>query len=104
MPATGGGIKHDIGKLRLDLITPEMMRGLGEILTFGAAVYGDRNWEQGIDQNRLYAAAERHLLAYREGELLAPDSGLPHLAHAFCDLGMMLTLYMRSNRQAQQVA
>ena len=30
-----GGVKHDQGKLRLDLITPEMTRALGNILTAG---------------------------------------------------------------------
>lgn len=89
------GIKHDQGKLRLDLITPEMERALGETLTFGAVKYGDRNWEKGLDLQRLYAANQRHLLAFREGEALDPESGLPHLYHAFCTLGMMVTLDKR---------
>jgi hypothetical protein len=91
-----GGVKHDQGKLRLDLITPEMHRALGEVLTFGSKKYGDRNWEAGIDQDRLHAACQRHLLAWREGsEGTDPESGLPHLYHAFCTLGMMLTLEKR---------
>ena len=93
---TPGGVKHDAGKLRLDLISPEMLRALGEVLTFGANKYGDRNWEKGIDLARLYAANQRHLLAHREGEITDPESGMPHLYHAFCSLGMMLTLYQRS--------
>ena len=92
---TPGGVKHDAGKLRLDLITPEMHRALGEVLTFGADKYGDRNGEEGISEDRLYAACQRHLLAHREGELLDPESGLPHLYHAFCCLGMLLTLARR---------
>lgn len=92
------GKKFDTGKLRLDLITPEMHRALGEVLTFGANKYGDRNWEKGIDLDRLYAANQRHLLAHREGEATDPESGLPHLFHAFCNLGMMLTLDARQER------
>lgn len=95
-----GGVKHDQGKLRLDLIPPEMHRALGEVLTFGAGKYGDRNWEQGLDLDRLYAANQRHLLAHREGETIDPESGLPHLYHAFCNLGMMLTLEARQNNKA----
>ena len=91
-----GGIKYDTGKLRLDLIPPEMHEALGKVLTFGAGKYGDRNWEAGIDEGRLYAAAQRHLLAHRKGELLDPESGLPHLYHAFCNLGMMCTLAARN--------
>ena len=91
-----GGVKHDQDKLRLDLITPEMHRALGEVLTFGAKKYGDRNWEAGIDQKRLYAACQRHLLDWlEEGGSLDSESGLPHLYHAFCTVGMMLTLEKR---------
>lgn len=93
-----GGVKHDQGKLRLDLIPPEMHRSLGEVLTFGAGKYGDRNWEKGLNPDRLYAACQRHLLAHREGEPLDPESGLPHLYHAFCNLGMMTTLVMRQGK------
>jgi hypothetical protein len=91
-----GAVKHDQGKLRLDLITPEMHRALGDVLTYGAQKYSDRNWEKGIDPERLYAACQRHLLAHREGETVDAESGLPHLAHAFCTLGMMVTLARRS--------
>ena len=90
------GIKYDTGKLRLDLIPPEMHEALGEVLTFGAGKYGDRNWELGIDPDRLYAAAQRHLLAHRKGKILDHESGRPHLYHAFCNLGMMVTLHMRA--------
>ena len=92
-------IKHDTGKLRLDLVTPEMHRALGEVLTFGAGKYGDRNWELGFEAERLYAAAQRHLLAWREGEEHDPESGMPHLHHAFCNLGMMVTLAKRQCKE-----
>lgn len=62
------GVKRDAGKLRLDLIPPEMHRTLGEVLTFGASKYDDHNWEKGLDSERLYAACQRHLLAHREGK------------------------------------
>jgi hypothetical protein len=90
-----GGVKHDDGKLRLDLIPPEAIRALGEIFTHGCQKYGDRNWEQGIAPDRLYAACQRHLLAHRLGEATDPESGLPHLAHALCNLAMWLTLEQR---------
>ena len=89
------GIKHDNGKLRLDLIPTEAVRGLGEVLTFGAGKYGDRNWEKGLDSDRVYAALERHLLAWREGEIIDPESGLPHLAHVLTNAAMLHTLEQR---------
>lgn len=96
------GIKHDTGKLRLDLIPPEVTRALGEVLTFGAAKYGDRNWEEGIAPDRVYAALQRHLLAWREGEAIDPESGMPHVAHALTNAAMLLTLEKRKGLQDEK--
>ncbi|MDR2745269.1 MAG: DUF5664 domain-containing protein, partial [Desulfovibrio sp.] len=89
------GVKHDAGKLRLDLVPPEILRALGEVLTYGADKYTDHNWERGIAPDRVYAALMRHLLAWREGEAIDAESGLPHLAHALTNAGMLLTLERR---------
>lgn len=86
------GQKFDTEKPRLDLVPPRAVLAIAEVLTFGAGKYGDRNWEQGIKHGRLYAAAQRHLLAYQSGEDLDPESGLPHIAHAACNLAMLTEL------------
>jgi hypothetical protein len=93
------GVKHDAGKLRLDLIPPEALRAMGDVLTHGADKYGDHNWERGISADRLYAALLRHLLAWREGETTDSESGLPHLAHALTNAGMLVTLASRQTMQ-----
>ena len=41
------GVKHDSGKLRMDLVPPEAIKAMADVLTSGAAKYGDRNWEKG---------------------------------------------------------
>ena len=94
------GTKFDDGKLRLDLIPPEFIEMLGKIFTMGAKRYGDRNWEKGIDEGRLIAAARRHDLAHAwaEGdreEEIDRDSGVPHLAHAAWNYLAAATLNMR---------
>lgn len=63
---------------------------VAEVLTFGAAKYGDRNWEKGIKVERLFAATMRHITAVANGQELDPESGLPHLAHAVTNLLMWL--------------
>ena len=40
--------------------------------------------------SRYFSAAQRHLLAWNDGEDNDPESGLPHLAHASCNLMFML--------------
>ena len=85
------GKKNDRGKLRFDLITPEMEEALAEILTHGATKYEDRNWEKGIKYSRIYAALRRHLNAWVRGNIFDRDSNLPHLSHAFCCLAFLIT-------------
>lgn len=97
------GFKHDTGKLRLDLIPPEVIRSLGEVLTYGANKYDDRNWELGISEDRLYAALQRHLLAWREGEAKDKESGLSSLAHALCNLAMLVTFERRNARADREL-
>jgi hypothetical protein len=50
--------------------------------TDGARKYGPYNWRTAKVRMTVYLdAMERHLLALRDGEDDAPDSGLPHVAH-----------------------
>lgn len=82
-----GGRKNDSGKIRYDLISPEWEEGLAEILTGapgvgGAEEYGARNWEDGLDVSRVYAALRRHIAAWIKGEDNDPKSGKSHLFHA----------------------
>jgi len=43
---------------------------------------GERNWEQGMDWGRVYAAMRRHMGAWWGGEDTDPESGMTHLWHA----------------------
>ena len=92
------GKKNDEGKLRMDLIPPEAIEALAAVLTFGATKYEDRNWEKGIDRERLFAACQRHLWATWKGERLDPESNLPHIYHALTNLAMWIALDERSKK------
>lgn len=85
-----GGTKYDSGKPRMDLLPPIALTEVSKVLTFGANKYGDRNWEKGINYSRLIGAAMRHLNAYNGGQDLDPESGLSHVAHACCNLMMLI--------------
>ena len=77
------GTKYDQDKLRYDLLPPECLEGIVEVLTFGAKKYAPNNWLKVPDaKDRYYAAAMRHLQAWRKGEITDPESGLHHLKHA----------------------
>ena len=86
-----GGEKYDEDKLRLDLIPPEALEGLAEVLGFGAKKYANRNWEKGMDWMRIYASLQRHLLAFHKGIDVDEESGLKHLHHALTNLTFLVT-------------
>ena len=83
--------KHDAGKLRLDLLPPEAIRAMGEVLAYGAGKYGPNNW-RGVEAKRYEAALLRHWLAWREGEARDLESGLPHLWHVLCNAAFLAAL------------
>ena len=85
-------LKFDGDKLRYDLIPPSALESLAAVLTFGARKYKPNNWKNCEEPERYLASAMRHMEAFRRGEELDKDSGLPHLSHALTNLAFMLEL------------
>ncbi len=57
----------------------------------GKQKYGRFNWrEKGVTASVYYDAAQRHLMAYWDGEDRASDSGVHHLGHAMACLAIIL--------------
>lgn len=80
------GIKFDDKKPMFDLIDPYFAEDLARVLTFGAAKYKPNNWQKVKNaKTRYIAALERHINAYKKGEVIDPESGLPHTAHIACN-------------------
>lgn len=79
-PKTGGqkGMKPE----RLDLIPRHGLEVLSRVYGYGAAKYADHNWRKGYKWSLSYAAMQRHLIAFWDGEDNDKESGLPHLGHA----------------------
>lgn len=86
-------MKHDTGKPRFDLMPWCAVALVIDVLTLGTAKYSPRGWMTAPNAYRLYyAAALRHLWARAKGEKLDAESGLPHLAHAACNLLILCEL------------
>jgi hypothetical protein len=97
-----GGNKLDDGKVMMDLIPPEALWAIGRVLTFGAKKYGRRNWEKGLAFDQVYAACERHIQAYRNGEVVDPETGESHLAHFLTEAVFLVTLEERGLFSAEK--
>lgn len=87
-------IKKDDGKPRVDLINPKFIEDLGNALGYGASKYSDLNYreDEGLDHNRLYASAMRHLLRYAKGETFDEESLTHHLVAVAVNCMMIYTL------------
>lgn len=85
-------MKFDDNKVRYDLLPPEFLEGVAKVLTVGAAKYAPNNWRKNTELWRYEAAMMRHFEAYRSGEYLDPETGLPHLHHAATNLAFLSVL------------
>lgn len=81
-PDLNSGTKLDTGKARFDLLPPDALLATAGVFTFGAEKYAARNWEQGMDWGRVFAAQQRHMMAFWGGEMYDPETGMLHTAHA----------------------
>lgn len=89
--AKTGGRKFDGGKLEYGLLPSQALKATVDVLTFGAQKYDRDNWKHVPDsQRRYFDALQRHVWAWKEGEILDPESGKHHLAHAICCLMFLL--------------
>jgi hypothetical protein len=85
------GQKFDDGKARWDLVQDKALAQYIAVLTYGSRKYSPNGWRSVENPRaRYYAAAMRHLAAWRAGEDADSESGLPHLAHAVTGLMFLL--------------
>lgn len=78
---------------RFDLVPFEAVAEIAEIYDFGSKKYADHNWRKGYNWGLSFAALQRHLALFWEGEDYDEESGLNHLAHAGWHCLALLTFY-----------
>ena len=94
-----GGIKADAGKAPWDLLPYDALHEVVKVLKFGVSKYAARNWEDGIEYSRVFAALQRHVTAWWGGEELDPETGMNHLAHTACCALFLLAFRVRGMDQ-----
>jgi hypothetical protein len=92
-------IKHDTGKPMMSLIEPSFIRGLADVLTFGANKYEKNNWKLADStegQDRIKDAMLRHIYKYLDGQEFDDETGFSHLYHAA--FGLMALSYFDTKK------
>jgi len=96
--AKGSGARYNEGKPDYSMIPLCTMEDEIRVWMYGAKKYAKNNWMKGMDWDVPFACMMRHMAAWQRGEENDPETGLPHLAHAMCNL-RMLTLYSKTYRE-----
>lgn len=96
----GSKVALDGSKLRVELVPPQVIEGIANILTFGAKKYAAHNWMKGISWMAIIAGVLRHIFAFCRGEEFDPESGQPHIYHAMC--GLTFLAWYRHGPDAEQ--
>jgi len=96
------GIKFDDEKTRFDLLPWNEVKQVADVFTLGAKKYADDNWKYVPDgKKRYFAAAMRHLVAWKEGEKYDGETKFNHLAHALCCIFFLLFLDNESENKSE---
>ncbi|WP_025886468.1 dATP/dGTP diphosphohydrolase domain-containing protein [Asaia prunellae] len=90
-----GGLRYNEGKLRYDLLPPDAVQELVEVLTKGAQKYPERNWEKGMDWSNCLASLKRHLASWEMGTDNDAETGRMHMAHVMWNAMALVTYALR---------
>ena len=73
------------GKPKLSLLHLDALTDTVRVLEFGAEKYSRNNWMKGLPYSEILDSMLRHIAALQRGELIDPESGLPHHGHIGCN-------------------
>lgn len=91
----GVGVRYDQGKIRVELVPPELVIAFAEVAAAGAKKYPERNWELGMKRSRVYASLVRHLLKWWSGQDTDAETGCRHLDMVVWNVGVLATYNRR---------
>lgn len=78
--------RFNTGKPEWSLVDFPSLEPMVRVLEFGAQKYSRNNWKKGLPINSIIDSLMRHVIAYKEGEDIDPESGISHIGHMMCNL------------------
>jgi Domain of unknown function (DUF5664) len=90
-----GAMREKLDNVPYDLVPIELIEATAEALEYGAKKYNANNWKKGLPILQVCASIVRHCFALMKGEVIDPDSGVPHVGH-ICANAAFLATYSKS--------
>ena len=90
--------RHNNGKLQWSLVDFKSLEPMVRVLEFGAQKYALDNWKKGLPSKQVCESLLRHVFAMLDGELIDPESGLPHVGHVQCNAMFLAYMLKKENK------
>ncbi len=87
-------LRYNNGKRKWSLVHFKALEPMVEVLEFGAEKYAPWNWRKGLSWSGIIDSTMRHLIAFKEGEDLDPESEKPHVGHLLANLMFLSYMYL----------
>ncbi len=88
-------MRFNKGKLNWGLFPMTAAGEVVKVLMYGARKYTVGNWQKGCPWVETWESAMRHMILWRDGEDIDPESGCHHLAHVCCNMLFLLWYWPR---------
>jgi hypothetical protein len=87
------------GKPQMSLVAWEQLEDEARVWEHGIEGKNrePNNWRKATDIVKYKNSLGRHIAAFMSGEFFDPDSGLPHLDHARCNIIILKNIYKKVN-------
>ena len=84
------GRRDNAGKPATHLLPAAALMEIAQVFEFGAKKYSPNNYRKGLPWTTYTGSLLRHVFLWTTGEEIDPESGLNHIAHAGCNVLMLL--------------
>lgn len=91
-------------KTRWDLLPVDPIERAAQVMTFGAEKHHDviNAWVKKYTTHECYAALMRHLMSWRKGQDVDPESGISHLAHVIVRACFIMELERNASKSKEK--
>lgn len=95
-----GAVKFDQGKTDWAILPIGASEEIIKVFKFGETKYSRGNYLEGngLEYSRVLNSLLRHIHAFMRGEDLDPETGISHMAHAGCNIYMLLTYELNKQK------